>query len=356
MKKIVVVVLFTLLAVASASAQEINNRAPFGAGEANSYIPLLANSDVPTFQWVMDRYYLFYHGAGAWGNGWLAKFISYPLAVRGYELREELSPEQKARLETILADAVREETFFVSTACGIDPFDSCSEDFISMLATIAAVKNLYPAVADRVGREALTYRERKYLRLTFSVENGWYSLQRRISAVDGSPRVMMLNHGEENVVYSGLLMVHLNNALYTYALAGNEVPSYYRESWLADNVRSMFEWTQSVATTDGYSYLRGCRTNQGNVELCGDIHISNRVPRNIPAGRLLVNLLGDAPEDFSFRPFDASGLDEGRVVYYDDWNGEFLLTFQEPRSPRAPRKKSPPPSAPSLGGAKGTAH
>jgi hypothetical protein len=303
-------------------------RADFGSIEANDYIHLLADADVPTLQYVADKYYLFSSGEGSWGDGWLSKFVVYDLGMRAYELGNRLSDGLREQVNRIMADAVSDATFRVDLSCGLDVWNSCSEDFGSMLKTVAMVRQLFPEVVARVGDEPLLRLEEKYFRLAFSTEHGFYALTIQLSPIDGNRYVMMNNHGDQSAVYGGILLTELANALYVYWVAGRPLPAFYSDKGVLANIRSLFSWLQLTATPDGQSFLNACLNVRGDVGPCNDPHVSNATPRFVPAGRAVRILLGEAafrPDLYDFQSFDATYdagncWNRGRKVQFDARN------------------------------------
>jgi len=327
-----------------------SHRESFGAGEANYWVDQLgslrteSSGNLAVIQDALDRYYTQSPDGTPerWGNGWLSKFVASELAIRAHELRDKLSEEQKNKLYDVLADAVREETFKLDS-CGIEPGNSCSEDFISFLALISRVKNLYPEVVSRVGIDYLNKLEQKYIHLAFSGENGGYSLVRE--ATEDGTHILMLNHGEQSAVYSGLLLIYLNHAIQAYPLAGKQVPNFYRDQWLKDSIKDMFSWLQSVSTSDGSSFLNACRSIDGSLKSCADVKITNAIPQVIPAGRLMANLVKSGifkeeeifPSDkYQYRLFDSSYSagnmgNRGRQADFNLDNEEFDIVWEGTR-------------------------
>jgi hypothetical protein len=325
-----------------------SHRESFGSGEANYWVDQLgslrteSSGNLAVIQDALDRYYTQSPDGTSerWGNGWLSKFVASELAIRAHELRDKLSEEQKSKLYDVLADTVREETFKLDSKCGIEPGNSCSEDFISFLALISRVKNLYPEVVNRVGVDYLNKLEQKYLHLAFSGENGPYSLVRETTE-DGA-HILMLNHGEQSAVYSGLLLIYLNHAIQAYSLAGKQVPNFYRDQWLKDGIRDMFSWLQSVSTSDGSSFLNACRSIDGSLRSCADIKITNAIPQVIPAGRLMANLVKSGlfkeeeifpPDKYQYHLFDSNYSagnmgNRGRQADFNLDNGEFDIVWE----------------------------
>jgi hypothetical protein len=329
-------------------------RANFGNAEANYWVDQLGTTqDVAVIQDTLDHYYTQCPDGttNSWGNGWLSKFVANLLAIRGWNLRSQLTENQENQLSSVLADAVNENTFRLDSRCGNDSWNSCSEDFVSFLSLISRVKNFYPEVVSRVGSQYLDLLEQKYLRLVFTTENGWYSLVSE-QTLDGK-HVIMRNHGEQSAVYSGLLLIYLNDGLSSYSLAGNRVPLWFQQDWLLSNIRNMFGWLQSVSTSDGSSFLNSCMNIQGNLVSCGDVSVTNAIPQVVPAGRLIHNLFGDnsfAAGTYEYRIFDTSYTagnvwNHGRQADWNLDNREFSITWA-PRTPRRHIRPIGPPTPP----------
>lgn len=327
MSKLVRLVVFFAVAFATlTSAQQqkqsvdpmgnVWTRVNFGAVEANYWVNQLGgiatgNFNGPTtIQYALDHYYT-QSPEGTelrWGNGWLSKFVASQLAVRGFELRLQLSDAQNNQVEDVLLDAVSEGTFQLDSDCGINPYNTCSEDFVSFVALIARVKNFYPNVVSRVGVEELNRLEKKYLSLTLAINNGYYSLSQE-QTEDGI-HILASNHSGQSAVYSGILLIYLNHAIESYSRMKNPVPNYYRESSILASILDMFSWLQSVSAPDGSYYLNNC-LRSGVLVSCGDVYTADAIPQVIPVGRLIRNLFGDSQEVFSpgkysYQLFDTS--------------------------------------------------
>ena len=334
------------VAVAQTSTDPLGNvwtRATFGSGEANYWVDRLGfASDPAVVQDALDHYYTQCPEGTTqrWGNGWLSKFVANLLAIRGWNLWSQLSSQQQSQLNDVLADAVNESTFRVDMTCGLDPWNSCSEDFVSFLSLVSRVKNFYPTVVARVGVNYLSLLEKKYFSLVFTTEDGYYSLVRE-ETLDGV-HVIMRNHKEQSAVYSGDLLNYTNLAIESYSLAGNRVPLIFQNQQILDNIKDMFSWLQSVSTTDGSQYLVSCMSYQGNLVSCGDVSVTNAIPQVIPAGRLIHNLFGDSgftPGMYEYRLFDTSYSagnmwNRGRQADYNLDNRESAINW----APRAPSK------------------
>ena len=329
-------------------------QATYGNFEANYWIDQLGETkDVAVIQSTMDHYYLFcpQGTVNRWGDGWLNKFVLRLFVQRAYDLRDKLSSDQMNQLETILADAAREETFILDGKCGLNPGNSCSEDGISEVAAMSWLLNSFPKIAAKIGVDYLHNLQKKYLKLAFSTENGWYSLVKE-ETQDGV-HIVVHNHDQQSAVYAGIIMIYLNLALEAYNESGNPVPSYYKEKWLIDNIVDMFRWQQSVSTTDGRSYLNACKGIDGSMQSCADINTTNAIPQVIPSGRLIHNLIeaGIIPPDaikqdaYDFRLFDeryaAPGnmSNRGRQADFNSDNGEFTPKFVEQEVARIVRRR-----------------
>lgn len=303
-----------------------------GAGEANFYINDLAVGGVDRIRFATQRYHLFSAGTSLgfkWGTGWLAKHIAAVYAMRARELWDELEEGDRAGVRAVLIDAVNEGTFAIDN-CGVRG-NSCAEDFASMFVLAAIVRNQYPDVAAVVGEEALRNLEEKYFKITFTVVNGDFSLNREQSAIDGGWYVLMQNHAHQSAVYSSILLTQIGNAAYSYLLSGNEIPSYYRKGEYADNVRSLFAWLQTTALTDGTGFVIGCREITGNVVACNDPQFANTIPGYIPGGRVIALLYGEmafTPGLYRFEDADPSyqggNSSAGRVYQYQRKNARHL--------------------------------
>lgn len=326
-----------------------------GAESANYWIDQLGFTEDPAvIQSVMDAYYLNCPDGTPkrWGTDWLNKFIAQELAFRADKIKDKLTSEQKEQLKNLLVDALREETFSIDNTCGIDSGNSCSEDFSSFNVLASIVKNKYPEVVQHVGINKLNALEKKYLHLTFTTENGHFSLSKE-ETLDGIHTVVD-NHSGQSAVYAGVLLIYLNHAMGAYTLAGNQIPNYYKQPWLLNNIKDMFEWLQSVSTSDGNSFLTACanyRSGEKALESCGDIYTTNAIPRVIPAGRLIDNLvrsgviLSDVfkPGSYHYKDFDPSynagnmGNKGRKEAFGGEQNGIFTFVFAPP-APTIPRR------------------
>jgi len=335
---------FATVANAQTTVDPLGNvwtRANSGAVEANYWVNQLGgiatgNFNGPTtIQYALDHYYT-QSPEGTelqWGNGWLSKFIGSELAIRGFENWSQLTDSQKNKLEDVLADAVSEDTFRLDSDCGINPWNTCSEDFISFTALISRVKNFYPNVVSRVGVEELNRIEKKYLSLSFSISNGYYSLVRE--QTEDGVHVLARNHSGQSAVYTGVLLIYLNHAIEAYSRVGNPVPNWYKD--ITPTVLDIFRWLQSVSTPDDSYYLNNC-LRSGVLVSCGDIYTANAIPQVIPAGRLIHNLFGESEGVFpfgkySYRFFDADYTggnisNFGRQADYNLDNKEFLFVWE----------------------------
>lgn len=317
-------------------------RATSGSGEANYWVDQLGFADVAAVQDALNHYYTQCPAGTSerWGDGWLSKFVANLLAVRGWNCWSQLDQQQQSQLVDVMSDAVNESTFRLDSSCGLDQWNSCSEDFVSFLSLISRVKNFYPQVVERVGANYLNNLEQKYLHLVFTTDDGYYSLVHE-QTLDGV-HTLMHNHGEQSAVYSGALLMYTNLAIESYSLAGNRVPLYFVSSEVVSNVRDMFSWMQTLSTSDGSAFLANCMNYQGNLVSCGDVTVTNAIPQVIPAGRFIHNLFGDGgfiAGMYEYRLFDTSYTagnvwNRGRQA---DWNlddNEFSISWM----PRAPSK------------------
>ncbi len=316
-------------------------RKTYGAAEANYWVDQLGlTKDTAVIQDAIDHYYLNCPAGTSdrWGDGWLNKFILNLFVKKSHELESQLTQQQKEQIDIILADAIREQTFFIDSTCGIDPGNSCSEDFVSYLDSISRIKNFFPGVVQKVGEKYVNDLEQKYLQLTFSTDYGNYSLVRE-NTLDGA-HVLMHNHEGQNAVYTGLLLIYLNQALEAYNETNTPIPLIYRQDWLLNNIKDMFAWLQSVSTSDGESFLMACKGTDGNMDSCADIRTANAIPKVIPAGRIIHNFVSAkilSPDVFKkdcydYRDFDLTyhggNIDNrGRQEDYNVDNLEFTPTF-----------------------------
>ncbi len=317
-------------------------RANFGSPEANYWVDQLGFADVAAVQDALNHYYTQCPPGTSerWGDGWLSKFVANLLAIRGWNCWSQLDQQQQSQLVDVLSDAVNENTFRIDSTCGLDPWNSCSEDFVSMLSLVSRVKNFYPQVVEKVGANYLNNLEQKYLHLVFTTDNGYYSLVRE-QTLDGV-HILMHNHGEQSAVYSGALLMYTNLAIESYSLAGNRVPLYFASNEVVSNVRDMFSWMQTLSTTDGTAFLANCMNYQGNLVSCGDVNVTNAIPQVITPGRFIHNLFGDGgftPGMYEYRLFDTSYTagnvwNRGRQADWNSDNNEFTISWQ----PRVPEK------------------
>ncbi len=355
MKKSIVLVMIILLVVTAnvAMAQTTStstdplgnvwNRATSGSGEANYWVDQLGFADVAAVQDALNHYYTQCPAGTSerWGDGWLSKFVANLLAIRGWNCWSQLDQQQQSQLVDVMSDAINESTFRLDQTCGLDSWNSCSEDFVSMLALVARVKNFYPQVVERVGINYLNNLEQKYLHLVFTTKNGYYSLVRE-QTLDGV-HTLTHNHGEQSAVYSGALMMYTNLAIESYSLAGNRVPLYFiSDNEVVSNIRDMFSWMQTLSTSDGTVFLNNCMNYQGNLVSCGDLTVTSAIPQVITPGRFIHNLFGDGGFSagmYEYRLFDTSYTagnvwNRGRQADWNLDNNEFTIQWM----PRVPEK------------------
>lgn len=248
-----------------------------------------------------------------WGHHWLSKYTTYLLAMKAYELRNQLSAAQKTQLEEILQDAALECRLYLD-GCAAGTGNTCAEDYVGMVMLQAAVKNLFPNVPVDPSLEE------RYLNKAFGLGDG---LVREQKPWDNQEWTKLYNHGEENPVYGNVVLIHTNNARYTYQLAGKSTPDFYRNQ----NQLDLFKWIQSKTLPDGSSFdMRGCHTVNGTVVPCYDSLVARAKPTILPGGRIIKALFGaeEVNGGFSFEVFNDEGAggnyDVGRRTMYDIYN------------------------------------
>lgn len=301
-----------------------------GPGEANWYVDQLAQGDVPMIQYAVDRYYRNAPPGTSrrWGKGWLAKHVVVVLLMRAFELRGALSPELAVVVDRLALDALDEATFRID-GCGVTG-NSCAEDFASMLALAAIARNLFPGVAAALGDTTLERIEKRYLTLTLTTRNRSFGLVREVSPIDGREYPLVQNHGGQSAVYSAIVLTQVGNALHAYLAAGRRIPGFYAEDQeLAANLRSMMAWLQTTALPDGSAFVNGCvEYASGQAGPCNDPAFASAVPTQLPAGRPVALLLGEAAlgAGYRFTRFAANGpggaTSAGRAYQYDAINPE----------------------------------
>jgi len=267
-------------------------------------------------QELIDTYWSKGEACDSWGHRWLAKWAVFAFGMKASELWDELNYRQQDEVEEILLDAVDESTFFRGFGCGKKKGDTCSEDYISMVITVALVKNLFPYVAQQA--DELDWLEEKYINLTFSDEDGYSGLVREQKSWDRETEVKLYNHGEESPVYALYLMTGMGNAIFTYQIANKRAPQYYDHP----NQLPLFRWAQSKAAADGSEFLYACHRVGGELVSCNDSRTSDTNPHVVPGGRFIGHTasLGG----YSFSEFDdseaAGNYDIGRYYFYQVWN------------------------------------
>lgn len=301
-----------------------------GPGEANWYVDLLATGDVSMIQYAVDRYYRNAPPGTPrrWGKGWLAKHVAVVLLMRAFELRSALGPELAQGVDRLAVDALDEATFRID-GCGVLG-NSCAEDFASMLALAAIARNLFPGVVAALGDTTLERIEKRYLTLTLTTRNRSFGLVREVSPIDGREYALVQNHGGQSAVYSAIVLTQVGNALHAYLAAGRRVPGFYTEDQaLTANLRSMMAWLQTTALPDGSAFVSGCvEYASGQAGPCNDPAFANAVPTQLPAGRPVALLFGEAAlgADYRFTRFAANGpggaTSAGRAYQYDAINPE----------------------------------
>jgi hypothetical protein len=267
-------------------------------------------------QRLIDTYWSNGEDCDSWGHRWLAKWAVFAFGMKSSELWNELDYYQREQVEEILLDAIDESTFYLDFSCGIKKGNSCSEDYVSMVITIALVKNLFPYLAQQVAD--IDGLEEKYINLTFSNGDGYSGLIREQKSWDREVEVKLYNHGGESPVYALYLMTGMSNAVFTYQIANKRAPHYYEHP----NQIPLFRWAQSKATADGSEFLFACHRVGGELVPCNDPGASNTNPHIVPGGRFIGH---SAPlGGYSFIEFDdseaAGNYDIGRYFFYQVWN------------------------------------
>lgn len=294
-----------------------------GKVEVNWYIQELAlakREDTSMIQYALDHY-------SEWKNQWLSSYIAWLLGRRAQELENQLSESQKEQLTNVAVDFFREENFRLDKTCGIDPWNSCSEDFIgnAMKYSLRSLKIFEEAVRI-VGGEKLKNLEEKYLKLALTDKNGNFSLVRQISPIDGKEHLVVLNHGMQNPPYAAKILIHLNNAFATHFEGGHLPPDFYYKSEIISNIKELFEWLQITTLPDGSAFLpSGCLNYKGENGPCNDPGFSESVPLFLPAGRIIENLFGKIETNgWSFLEGDPTynggdSWNQGRKLIYHDY-------------------------------------
>lgn len=275
-----------------------------------------------------------------WHDQWLNKFALYAFGIQSKQLWNKLTPEQQDKVKAVIKDGTSEDNLFIGATCGIEKGDSCSEDYISMAMVAAMTKNLYPNIADEIGLYNVNNLEKKFIEKTFSTNNGWYGLIKEKLSWDDKKYIKMYNHGEENPVYAGVVIIGLNNARFTYLMARKPLPSYYRNQ----NIVYLFQWTQTKVYNDGHMYLdNACHTVDGNVVPCNDIKVSKAIPKVIPAGRFIKMVFGESAfiyGKYKFLQFNSTGasgnFNLARLYFYNTWNPLHYFRIRKVRTRAMP--------------------
>lgn len=309
-----------------------------GETEVNWYIHELAKAkDTSIIQYTLDHY-------GEWKHQWLSQYIAWFLGRRAYEFKDELTPAQKEQLTEIAADFFKEENLRLEKTCGIDPWNSCSEDFIgqAMKYSLRSLEIFKDAVQLAGGEKKLAELERKYILLSFTDENGNFSLVRQVSPIDNKEHLLLLNHGMQNPPYAAKLLIHLNNALQTHLEGGRPIPDfYYKDPKITSGIKEIFEWLQISALPDGSAFLpTGCLNFRGENGACNDPGFSESIPLFVPGGRVVEILFGRKifkegawpflEGDSSWNGGDSSN--EGRKLAYHTYNPKLLNESLNPRA------------------------
>ncbi len=269
---------------------------------------------------------------GAPDTGWghdkgLMYFALYDAAMVYRELEWSgvvFSDAQTRKFEEILLDAGRAAangTFYYFGKCNlyggrVNIDNSCAEDDESISKFLAALHNVFPRVAERLGgADTVAALERRFLERAFSTdyENGGGLL-----IIDGE--IVLPNHGGRSDPYAGVNLIGLNNARDTYLLAGNPLPAWYAHP----NALVLFRALQTKALPDGSAFTDDCVLNNGRLVPCNDPGGLNAVPAMLPAGRFVRAVFGDAafaPGLFTFEECalaEIAGAD--RANQYCTWN------------------------------------
>jgi cytochrome c len=275
----------------------------------------------------------------SWGRFWLSQYSAYLLGIKGWELKNQLTEQQKEKLRLVLSDA-SDESSIVYDKCGQEPGNSCSEDYVGFVAAIAAAK-LNGLNSNKSGY-SLDSLEEDYIKKAFSTSSG-YGLTYEKSPWDDIYQVKMYNHGGENPHYAALLFVHLNNAAYAYALGQGTFPSKPRlpSYYIQPTMKPLFNWIQSKVGSDGSQYLDGvCHRPNGSEFLCGD-NVANATPKQAPAGRFVRAFLGDSAflsGKYTFEDFvsqTGGNLDVGRIAFYNKYNVSWVSGQNSSQKPTA---------------------
>ena len=302
-----------------AAQQRVESKAEQNCG--SSWTNFIKNEAVEAasavdLQELIDTYWSEGGHCDSWGHRWLAKWAVFAFGIKASELWDDLSRSQQNQVEEILLDAIDESTFFLGFTCGLRKGDTCSEDYVSMVITIALVKNLFPhLVQDNSEIDRL---EEKYINLTFADDTGYFGLIQEQKPWDSRVEMKLYNHGEESPVYALYLMTGMNNAVFTYQIANTRAPSYYDHP----NQIPLFRWAQSKAAVDGSRFLDTCHRVNGDIVPCNDHRTSDTNPYIVPGGRFIGYIASDGGYPFcEFDDSEAAGnYDIGRYYFYHLWN------------------------------------
>lgn len=336
-----------------------------GSDSVNYWINIIPEADVNKFQDVMDYYYMD-NGSPCdssgnwqnyiWGATWLSKYVTYAVMIRGYELWNQLSDMQRSQLGDIIQNEIREDTFYLDDNCGTWKGNSCSEDFISFAMILAAAHNLYPQYI--MDLDKVLQLEKNYLYYALTVRQDyattgdslvyyalvderedWDNYGEFDGGLGPASYVKMYNHGQENPVYGGLLIVGVGNILYSYRISGNNPPYFYYNSVVYRGVVQLLWWIQHKTSVDGSHFLNTCHKIDGTLVPCNDAGVANAIPGIIPAGRAAELLYGivvtksDLEYFYDFEKFDSTfdggNMNLGRRYFYNVWNPSPFLIFQK---------------------------
>jgi hypothetical protein len=231
-------------------------------------------------------------------------------------------------------------------SCGLYKGNTCSEDFISYAMVLAAARNLYPDVAARFGVATLDALEQRYLEAAFASDHGFYGLVVERADWDIRQETKLYNHNLESPVYAAILLMHANNARYTYLVAGNPVPAFYA----AENAAALFAWLQPKAISPT-ELSSDCHDLAGSTVSCAD-PVANAIPGVLPAGRFVHAVLGAGAllsDRFTFETYDPTY----RSGYFNQFRRLFYDTYNPGVPPRRMRRhishindqRLPPPAA-----------
>ena len=263
----------------------------------------------------------------SWGRQWLSQFSVYLYGVKGWQLKSQLSQDQKTKMKMVLADGTMESHLKYDNCITGGNGNSCSEDYVGFVMAIAAAKLNDVSVSDSLEEQYV----QKVFGMSASSNAPGLGLTKEQKSWDDILYTKMYNHGGENPVYAGLLFVHMNDAAYAYSLKQNSsvpsLPSYY----VQPSMKDLFSWIQSKTKSDGSGYLNTCHTTSGAPFACSDT-TAQTSPTAIPAGRFVRAFIGDsafATGAYASENYDSvisGNFDVGRKMMYGDYNKKWLLS------------------------------